>query len=96
MALYYTTADLKLREACIGCCYADLAAKLNDKLRYGHSCDEDKKKVELLGAYLDLITCYTPIISAAEDGVVNCLKEADMDKLFQTISKSYIKWNIKR
>jgi len=89
MALYYTAADIELREATLGCCFATLADKVAKKIGYGIVCDLDIAKLNLLNVYIEIISCYTPITSPAEDGVLNCITEAELDGILAEITRCY-------
>ena len=87
--MYYTQADITLREAILGCCFANLASKVAKKLTYGVACDLETAKLNLLNVYIEIISCYTPITSSAEDGIVNCITEAELDGILAEIVRCY-------
>jgi len=53
-----TPEDLRYRLNKLKCCFAEKAAELVDKQRFGKECKDELCNLKLLGAYIEIIECY--------------------------------------
>ena len=86
MALYFNITDLQARLTKIACWIADEALKQSNRAKYYGKLDECFIKLQYVVAALEAIECYTPLSSAADDGVINCLTELQAEQIFDNIS----------
>ena len=56
-----THEDLIYRLNKLKCCFATHAAELVDKQRFGKECKDELCNLKLLGAYIEMIECYSPL-----------------------------------
>tara|TARA_R110000765_G_scaffold183922_3_gene289748 strand:- start:361 stop:1026 length:666 start_codon:yes stop_codon:yes gene_type:complete len=56
-----THEDLIYRLNKLKCCFATRAAELVDKQRFGKECKDELCNLKLLGAYIEIIECYSPL-----------------------------------
>jgi hypothetical protein len=56
-----THEDLIYRLNKLKCCFATSAAELVDKQRFGKECKDQLCNLKLLGAYIEMIECYSPL-----------------------------------
>ncbi len=56
-----TPSDIKYRLNKLKCCFATKAAEISDKLQRGHACEDEMCNLKLLGAYIEMIECYSPL-----------------------------------
>jgi hypothetical protein len=88
MATYYVTNGLKIRLGRLACWIGDQANEIAAHYKYGSPVPAVKLvNLQLMVAYLEAAECYTAITTAAQDGVNNCLTEAQMDNLFINIQE---------
>jgi hypothetical protein len=87
MAEYFTTNDLRARLNKTACWIYEEAQCVADTLSYtGKIHDKTMLNLSLVVAFLEAAECYSPITSEAEDGVINCLTEAEVENIFKNIS----------
>jgi hypothetical protein len=67
-----TEHDLTYRLNKLKCCFATKAAELVDKQRIGKECKDELCNLKLLGAYIEIIECYSPL-------PCNCKDEWELD-----------------
>ena len=67
-----TEYDLTYRLNKLKCCFATKAAELVDKQRFGKECKDELCNLKLLGAYIEIIECYSPL-------PCNCKGEWELD-----------------
>jgi hypothetical protein len=86
---FYTANDLSYRRSSLIQLLSSLPAnKVTNHYFYGNPMTGCcLKQIEYLTACMEVIECYTPITSEDEDGETNCLEEADLDSIFDNISK---------
>jgi hypothetical protein len=64
------------------------ANKLAKGLKYSGRIDDCRlADLSLVSAYIQAVECYTPVTTDEEDGVINCLTEAEAEKVFENIGK---------
>lgn len=91
-----TEYDITYRLNKLKCCFATKAAELVDKQRFGKECKDELCNLKLLGAYIEIIECYSPL-------PCNCEGEWELDgKLiwtqaltipYGTVVKAYMRPN---
>lgn len=67
-----TEYDLTYRLNKLKCCFATKAAELVDKQRFGKECKDELCNLKLLGAYIEIVECYSPL-------PCNCRGEWELD-----------------
>ncbi|QDP52765.1 MAG: hypothetical protein Unbinned838contig1000_16 [Prokaryotic dsDNA virus sp.] len=67
-----TEYDITYRLNKLKCCFATKAAELVDKQRFGKECKDELCNLKLLGAYIEIIECYSPL-------PCNCKGEWELD-----------------
>jgi hypothetical protein len=84
---YYNSNDLLKRRTDIALWVCAQNKKIVNAHKYGEllSAKYDLELKYIL-ATMDAMGCYEPITTEAEDGVVNCLKENELDCIFNNVS----------
>ena len=67
-----TEYDITYRLNKLKCCFATKAADLVDKQRYGKECKDELCNLKLLGAYIEIVECYSAL-------PCNCQSEWELD-----------------
>tara|TARA_R110002126_G_scaffold127296_1_gene269489 strand:- start:5971 stop:6435 length:465 start_codon:yes stop_codon:yes gene_type:complete len=84
---YYTSNDLLKRRADIALWMCSQTKKISNHYNYGELLSQKYiMNLEYLSGAMDAMSCYDPVSSELEDGVINCLKESQLDKLFNNVS----------
>ena len=87
MAEYFTANDLRARLNKTACWIHEEAECINGRIKTEGRIDNCRmNNLSIVVAMWQAAECYTPITSEAEDGVVNCLTEAEEEQLFDNIS----------
>ena len=85
---YYTSDDLLVRITSMANWICDQLNKFVNYYHYGTTIKADCLiKHQYVTALLETVECYTPITLAAQDGVDNCLTEANLDTLFDKVEE---------
>lgn len=88
MATFYNHNDLMIRRVQANEWLCSQNKKLQNMIHYGELVSADyKNKLAYVVAALESVGCYEPITTAAEDGVKNCLTEAQVTQIFDNISE---------
>lgn len=83
MPKYYTSDDLIKRRVAMADWICMQSQRLVNQFKYGQLVPTDFiYNFEYVVALLEAVECYTPITSEDEDGEINCLTEAALDKIF--------------
>ena len=87
MATYFFNRDdLTARLNNTACWTHERALTLSNHLKYTGRIDNcAEANLALVGAYLEVMECYTPITSATD--TTNCMSEAEAENIFNNISK---------
>ena len=84
---YYNSNDLLRRRTDIALWMCAQTTKITNHYNYGELLSTKYiMHLEYLSGAMNAMSCYTPVTSEAEDGVINCLKESQLDKLFNNVS----------
>jgi hypothetical protein len=87
MAEYFTANDLRARLNKTACWIHEEAECIAGRVKTEGRIDDCRMvNLSIVAAMWQAAECYTPITSEAEDGVVNCLTEAQQEQLFNNIS----------
>jgi len=85
---FYTSNDLLVRRVYMADWICSQLSKFVNHFNYGVIVQKDCLiKHQYMVALLEAVECYTPITLAAEDGVNNCLKEAQLDTIFNKVEE---------
>ena len=87
MALYFNITDLQARLTKTTCWIADEALKQSNRAKYYGKLDDCFIKLQYVVAALEAVECYTPLSTADDDGVINCLTELQAEQIFNNIRK---------
>tara|TARA_R110002126_G_scaffold155045_1_gene302060 strand:- start:1559 stop:2074 length:516 start_codon:yes stop_codon:yes gene_type:complete len=88
MALYFNSDDLLVRRVSIGEWICTQVQKLASSYHYGQLVDaEYMMNYQYVVALSEVVACYDPITTLAQDGVDNCLTEAELECAFNNISE---------
>lgn len=60
-ATIITEYDITYRLNKLKCCFATKAAELVDKQRFGKECKDELCNLKILGAYIEIVECYSPL-----------------------------------
>jgi hypothetical protein len=86
MAEYFTSDDLLKRRVDSADWLCAQTKKIVNQVNYGQLVEgEYLCNLELIAALLEVIGCYEPITSEAEDGVKNCITEEHAEKAFDLL-----------
>lgn len=88
MVEYFNSNDLLIRRVQTADWLCKQSKKIVNMVHYGELVSADyKNKLLYVVAAMEAIGCYEPITSEDEDGVNNCLTEAEAEQIFENISK---------
>ena len=87
MAEYFNANDLLIRRVQTADWMCAQSRKIVNMVNYGEIVSADyKNHLAYIAAAMDAIGCYTPITTEAQDGVDNCLTEAEAEQIFKNIT----------
>ena len=85
---FYTSDDLLVRRTGMAEWICSKMHKFVNHYHYGSLLEADCLiKHQYITALLEVVECYTPITTTAEDGVNNCMTEAKLDTLFNKVEE---------
>lgn len=85
---FYTSDDLLVRRVYMADWICNQLTKFVNYFNYGVIIKKDCLiKHQYMVALLEAIECYTPITLVDQDGVDNCLKEAQLDTIFNKVEE---------
>lgn len=88
MADYFNSNDLIIRRVQTADWTCAQTKKVANMVNYGQLVPKDYlNKLSYVIAAMEAIGCYVPITSPEEDGINNCLTEAEADKIFNNITE---------
>ena len=84
---YYNSNDLLKRRTDIALWMCAQNKKIVNHYNYGELLSQKYiMHLEYMDGAMEAMSCYTPITTALQDGVDNCLTEAQLDKLFNNVT----------
>lgn len=82
---YIDQTILNKRLQIIGCCISNKINAVTKKLHIGIQCEEELLEIKFLTALIEIPLCYTPITDPDDDGVINTVTEAELDKVWDKL-----------
>ena len=86
--VYYNINDLFMRRAYTAKWICHEMKRFLNQICYGELIPQQTTmNFQYIVATLEAVECYTPITTDAEDGVANCLTEAQLDSFFDNVTE---------
>jgi len=84
---YYNSNDLLKRRTDIALWMCAQNKKIVNHYNYGEALSREYiMHLEYIDGAMDAMSCYTPVTTEVDDGVINCLPESQLDKLFNNVT----------